>query len=32
LGYDHETSEQDDKEMREQQRQIMDALGLSVAP
>lgn len=30
LGYDHETSEEDDKDMRRRQSEIMDKLGLSV--
>lgn len=30
LGYDHETGEQDEAEMRERQRVIMEALGLTV--
>ena len=31
LGYDHETGEQDEQDMRARQRAIMDALGLSVS-
>lgn len=31
LGYDHETTEQDELDMREKQRRIMDRMGLSVA-
>ena len=31
LGYDHETSEEDDRDMRARQRVIMDLMGLSVA-
>jgi probable rRNA maturation factor len=30
LGYDHETSEQDDEDMRARQRDIMQAMGLAV--
>ena len=30
LGYDHETSEEDDADMRRRQSEIMDKLGLSV--
>ena len=30
LGYDHEISEEDDREMREKQTEIMDIMGLSV--
>jgi probable rRNA maturation factor len=30
LGYDHETSEQDDEDMRARQRDIMAAMGLAV--
>ena len=30
LGYDHETSEQDDEDMRGRQRDIMAAMGLAV--
>lgn len=30
LGYDHELSDEDDKEMREKQNIVMDMLGLSV--
>ena len=30
LGYDHETSEQDDEDMRGRQRDIMQAMGLAV--
>ncbi len=30
LGYDHETSEQDEADMRARQREIMDRMGLSV--
>ena len=30
LGYDHETSEADDKDMRRRQHEIMDEMGLSV--
>ena len=30
LGYDHETGEEDEAEMRERQRVVMDALGLTV--
>ena len=31
LGYDHETSEEDELDMRRRQSEIMDMLGLSVA-
>ena len=31
LGYDHVTSEEDDREMRRRQHEIMDRMGLSVA-
>lgn len=31
LGYDHETTEQDELDMREKQRRIMDRMGLSVS-
>jgi ssRNA-specific RNase YbeY (16S rRNA maturation enzyme) len=30
LGYDHETGDEDEAEMREKQRAIMDRLGLTV--
>ena len=30
LGYDHELSKEDDREMREKQNIIMDMIGLSV--
>ncbi len=30
LGYDHETGEEDEAEMREKQREIMQRLGLSI--
>ena len=30
LGYDHETSEEDEADMRRRQSEIMDKLGLSV--
>ena len=30
LGYDHETSEEDDKNMRARQSEIMDIMGLSI--
>ena len=30
LGYDHETSEQDDEDMRARQRDIMENMGLAV--
>ena len=30
LGYDHETSEEDDRDMRARQRTIMDIMGLAV--
>lgn len=30
LGYDHETGEEDEKDMRRRQSEIMDKLGLSV--
>lgn len=30
LGYDHETGEEDEAEMRERQRAIMDKMGLAV--
>ena len=30
LGYDHETGEEDERQMRAKQNQIMEALGLSV--
>lgn len=30
LGYDHELSEEDDADMRRRQREILDAMGLSV--
>ncbi len=30
LGYDHETSEEDDADMRRRQREIMDILGLGI--
>ncbi len=30
LGYDHETGEEDEREMREKQNRIMEALGLTV--
>ena len=30
LGYDHELSEDDDADMRKRQREILDAMGLSV--
>ena len=30
LGYDHETSEEDEADMRARQRDIMEKLGLSV--
>lgn len=30
LGYDHETSEEDDADMRRRQRDIMDMLGLGI--
>ncbi len=30
LGYDHETSEEDERVMRQKQNEIMEALGLSV--
>ena len=30
LGYDHETGEQDEAEMRERQRRVMKAMGLEV--
>ncbi len=30
LGYDHETSEEDELDMRRRQREIMDRLGLAV--
>ena len=31
LGYDHETGEEDEADMRARQRDIMDALGLGIA-
>ena len=31
LGYDHETGEEDEAEMREHQRRVMKAMGLEVA-
>ena len=31
LGYDHETSEEDDRDMRTRQRVIMELMGLAVA-
>lgn len=30
LGYDHETSDEDDADMRRRQREILEAMGLSV--
>lgn len=30
LGYDHETSEEDDADMRDRQRKIMERMGLTV--
>lgn len=30
LGYDHELSEEDDREMREKQNAVMDMLGLTI--
>ena len=30
LGYDHEKSEEDDEDMRRRQREILEAMGLSV--
>ena len=30
LGYDHETGEEDEKEMRRRQREILEAMGLGV--
>lgn len=32
LGYDHETSEEDELDMRRRQTEILDGMGLSVAP
>jgi ssRNA-specific RNase YbeY (16S rRNA maturation enzyme) len=32
LGYDHETGEEDEMDMRKRQSEIMDMLGLTVAP
>ena len=31
LGYDHETGEEDEADMRRRQREIMDVLGLSIS-